>query len=195
MYIWTLLGTSIVAVLTWLLLSGFVRTWRLYRGTRVIVCPETHRHAAVAVDATSAAKWYAIAGETDIHLRSCSRWPEKADCDQACLRQVQTEPEACRVQNLVTKWYAGKSCHYCARTIGEIVWHERPPAVRLPDGTMREWKHIAPEALPDTFAHAEAVCWACHVVETFRREHPSRVIERNHLAETHHALPPSQSVY
>jgi hypothetical protein len=195
MYIWTLLGALTVGLAAYLLLSGFLKTWRQYRGVRVITCPETLQPAAVKVAAFDAAKWFAIAGETDIHLRNCSRWPERADCDEACLSQIQSAPDACRIQTIVTSWYDGRNCHYCARPIGAIVWHERPPAVLMTDGETREWKEIAPEELPNVFATGDAVCWACHTVETFRHDHPELVIERPHITTPQHTLPPSMTVY
>jgi hypothetical protein len=192
---WTFAALIVLSVAAYLLASGFLRTYRLYRGVRVITCPENLQPAAVRVAAFDAAKWFAIAGEKDVHLRDCSRWPEMAGCDEACLSQVEASPQGCLVHTIVTAWYSGKSCHYCARPIGRIVWHERPPAVRLADGQTKEWKDIAPEQLPSVFATAEAVCWACHIVEGFRREHPEMVIERIHPADAKEILQPTEAVY
>jgi hypothetical protein len=194
MYGWTLLGALVVGVAAYLLFSGFIRTYRLYRGVRVIACPENLQPAAVTVSALEAAKWFAVSGEADLHIRTCSRWPEMEGCDQACLTQIAAAPKECLVRSIVTSWYEGKSCHFCGREIGEIVWHERPPAV-LSEGATREWKEIAPEELPIIFRNADAVCWACHTVETFRHEHPEMVIQRRHPATEHHVIPPSTSVY
>lgn len=195
MFAWTLLGVLTIGIAAYLLFSGFIKTYRLYRGVRVITCPENLQPAAVSVAAFDAAKWFAISGDTDLHLRGCSRWPEMAGCDEACLTQIQSAPKACLVQTMVTSWCAEKDCHFCAKPIGHIVWHERPPAVLLPDGATREWKDISPEQLPAIFTHAQPVCWACHTVETFRHEHPEMVIERVRTAVPRHAIPPSVSVY
>jgi hypothetical protein len=192
---WTLLASLVIGIAAWVLVSGFLKTWRLYHGVHLITCPENLRPAAVTPAAFEAAKWFAVSGETDLHLRSCSRWPEMAGCDQACLPQVANSPRACLVQTLVGSWYEDKQCHFCGRDIADIVWHERPPALRTSDGVTREWKDVAPEDLPDVFATADPVCWACHMVETFRRDHPEMVIERIHGAVEHHAIPPSASVY
>ena len=195
MYVWTLLGTIVISAAAYLLLSGFLKTWRLYHGVRLITCPENLQPAAVNVAAFDAAKWFAISGETDLHLRDCSRWPGMAGCDQACLSQIESAPGACRVQSIVTSWYEGKDCELCGKEIGEVVWHERPPAVRLPDGTISTWKEIAAQELPKVFAGGVPVCWACYTVETFRHEHPEMVIERIRMAVPHRAIPPSESVY
>jgi hypothetical protein len=195
MFAWTLLGVLTIGIAAYLLFSGFLKTYRLYRGVRVITCPENLQPAAVSVAAFDAAKWFAVSGDTDLHLRSCTRWPERSGCDEACLTQIQTAPKACLVQTIVTSWYADKYCHFCAKPISAIVWHERPPAVLLPDHTTREWKDVSPDQLPSVFANAEPVCWACHTVETFRREHPEMVLARVRTAVGGRAIPPSVNVY
>lgn len=195
MYAWSFAATVVAAIAAYLLFSGFFKTWRLYRGMRIITCPENHEPAAIEVNALDAAKWYAIAGETDLHLRSCSRWPEMAGCAEDCLAQVIDSPNACLVQTIVSSWYAGRSCHYCKAPIGPIVWHERPPALLMRDGTSREWKDVKREELPYIFVTADAVCWRCNLTETFRREHHDLVVERPHVTAAPHVIPPSVAVY
>jgi hypothetical protein len=195
MTLWTIAGAALLAVAAYLLFSGFFRTLVTYRGTRVITCPENGYAAAVKVDALHAAHWDAISGAPDLHLRSCSRWPEKAGCGQECLAQIETSPEACLVTTIVKDWYRGKDCAICEREIGDIVWHERPAAVRV-GGLTREWKDVAPEELPGVFATGEPVCWTCHVRESFLRENPRMVVERPRPAEpAHRAIEPTRAVY
>ena len=38
---------------------------------------------------------------------------------------------------------------------------------------------LLPEKLPAIPAVYRPVCWTCHVGETFRREHPELVVDRN----------------
>jgi hypothetical protein len=177
------------------LLGSFANAWRRWHGVRVITCPENHEPAAVRVAAFDAAKDLATAGEASIHLRSCSRWPEMAGCDEACLHQVEADPQACLLQNIVGTWYDHRQCVFCEKAIGEIVWHERPPAVKLEDGTIREWKDLPPEVLPTVFKTAEPVCWSCALFENFRREHPELVVQRPQPVEPRHPLPPSSATY
>lgn len=182
MLTWTIIAALGAAASAFAISSA--RRYARYRGVHVITCPENLQAAAVKV---------APAG--DVRLRSCSRWPEMAGCDEACLREIEASPGACRVRTIVASWYEGKSCTFCRKPIGEIVWHERPPAVRVREGVTREWKEIRAEQLPVVFATALPVCWACHVVEQFRREHPRLVIERPHIKEQHHTLAPTAAVY
>jgi hypothetical protein len=66
--------------------------WRGYRGKRTVRCPETDPaspwEAAVEVDAARVAV-SAWGGPPDVRLKDCSRWPEKAGCEQECLSQVE----------------------------------------------------------------------------------------------------------
>lgn len=192
---WTFLLAALLLIVGYLAASGFFRVWQLYRGPRIITCPENDQPAAVKVDALSAAKWTAIAGETPLRLSSCSRWPEMAGCGQECLSQVESSPVDCAVKTIVTKWYAGKSCVFCQEPIGTIVWHERPPALRAPDGTTREWKDIPAEDLSRVFATHSPVCWPCHICESFRHDHEELVIDRPPHGTRHAAINPSYDVY
>jgi hypothetical protein len=192
---WTFVGALILAGGGYLLLSGFLRTWLKYRGNRIITCPENLQPAAVRVNALNAAKWTAVAGETDLHLKSCSRWPEMAGCAEDCLTQIESSPESCLVKTIVTQWYEGRDCAFCHKPVEKIIWHERPAALRAPDGTTREWKEIDAQNLPLVFKTHQAVCWPCHMRETFRREHGSWVVERPRTAEAHALLQPSTAVY
>ena len=60
MWSWSIAASIIVAIAAYLLLSGFLKTYRTYHGVRVITCPENLQPAAVAVAAFDAAKWFAV---------------------------------------------------------------------------------------------------------------------------------------
>ncbi len=145
-------------------MSNFFTRLLRYRETSVITCPETLRPAAVKLRMQ--------------RLRDCSRWPEKAGCDEGCLRQIAEQPEACRLHTIVATWYAGKACAKCARLIGPIVWHDRPPALLGPDGTTHEWREVAPEELPELFDTHLPLCWSCHNIAAFQHEFPGLAFER-----------------
>jgi len=146
-----------------------------YRGERLVTCPETHETAAVKVDALHAAF-------SDLRLSNCSRWPERAGCDQRCLAQIAEAPSNCLVSNIVTAWYEGKSCVLCDRPIGTIAWHEKPPALLSPEGTSFEWSEIPHETLPRVFQTCKPLCWNCYLAESFRREFPKLPVDRRRPA-------------
>ena len=61
--------------------------WRGYRGKRRVTCPDTEKPAVVEIDSARVAS-SAWGGPPKLRLKDCSRWPEKADCDQECLEEV-----------------------------------------------------------------------------------------------------------
>ncbi|HEX2757787.1 MAG TPA: hypothetical protein VHP60_04725, partial [Thermoanaerobaculia bacterium] len=94
-----------VVVLVLLAVLVLIPIVRVYRGTRLVACPETKRPAAVELDAMHAA--FPLLGDEPgrFRLTSCSRWPEKAGCGQECLTEVERDPGACLVRTIVTGWY------------------------------------------------------------------------------------------
>ena len=174
---WSLLALLAVGLVIWLSIG--LRTYLRYRGERLVVCPETQKPAAVDVDAGRAARG-ALSGNLKVRLSDCSRWPEREGCGQDCLSQVEADPATCMVWNIVGRWYADKTCVLCGKPFGEIHWHDHRPA--LLDAEMRtvQWPEVAPEKLPEVFATHWPVCWNCHVAESFRRQHPERVVDRPH---------------
>jgi hypothetical protein len=154
-----------------------VRAYFTFRGKRLIICPETHKAAAVDVAAGDAAVG-AFFNEPTLHLVECSRWPERQNCGQECLQQIEADPEHCLVWNLVSKWYEGKSCVFCRKPFGPLHRLDHAPALLGPNFRTSEWKDVRPEQLPEIFSTHQPVCWNCHVAETFRRLHPELVIDR-----------------
>ena len=155
-----------------------VRTFFDYRGKRLITCPETHKPEAVDVDAKEAA-FGAFLSEPTLHLRQCSRWPERQDCGQECLREIEADPENCLVWNIVSKWYEEKKCALCHKPFSPLHALDHAPALQSPDHKTVEWKDVSPQQLPEVFATYQPVCWNCHIIETFRRLHPELIVERD----------------
>ena len=177
--------TSLAAILIVLIgllvayvaLRPFVRTYRTYRGTRVITCPETGKPAAVEVDARLAVASQASMGTPTVQLTSCSRWPERRACGQACLAQIEAAPHDCLARSILQRWYAGKYCVFCHRPFGDIHWPDHKPAARLTTGQTIQWAEIRPAELPVVLADSLPVCWSCHIAETFRRQHRDLVLD------------------
>ena len=154
-----------------------IRAYFDYRGKRLITCPETQQPAAVEVAAGEAAVG-AFLTEPTLHLKQCSRWPERHNCGQDCLQQIEMDPQKCLVWNIVSKWYEGKKCVFCHKPIGSLHHLDHPPALLGPDFQTSEWKDEAAERLPEIFSTHLPVCWNCHVAESFRRLHPELVVDR-----------------
>lgn len=165
-----------VGFLVYRLGRAFRVYWR-FSGKRLVTCPETHEPAAVAVAAGRVAAT-AATGTPHLRLRECSRWPERENCGQECLRQIEADPENCLVWNIVNAWYADKACVYCQTPFGKINWHDHRPAVLDTNGKTVQWTQVSPEKLPAVFATHWPVCWDCHIAESFRREFPELVTDR-----------------
>jgi hypothetical protein len=169
---------SIVAVGVVFVIFRAGRAYFRFRGTRLVTCPETKQAAAVTLDAGKAAR-ESIVGAPHFRLDECSRWPERQDCGQECLRQIEMAPQDCLVRNIVAQWYVGKKCVYCGKPIETVddFGHHRPALLDARRETT-EWNEIRPEKLPEVFAAYLPVCWSCHIAETFRREHADLVVDR-----------------
>ena len=80
-----------------LLLVPLALWWRReiynrFSGSRLIACPENHQPVVVNIDARHAAAT-GMDGHPELRLCDCTRWPERSNCDQACLPQaVKAEP-------------------------------------------------------------------------------------------------------
>jgi hypothetical protein len=164
-----------------------VRAYFTYRGKRLVICPETHKTVAVDVNAKEAAEG-AFLSEPTLRLSSCTRWPERQDCGQDCLQQIEGDPANCLVWNIVSKWYEGKTCVFCRKAIGPLHHLDHVPALLGPDFKTVEWKQVRPEQLPNIFSTHQPVCWNCHVTESFRRLHPELITERKLEAKRMHTL-------
>lgn len=78
-----------------LLLPFLLRRYEIFRrfsGSRLVACPENQQAAVVQIDARHAAE-SGIDGTPDVRLCDCTRWPEHAQCDRACMGEaVRAEP-------------------------------------------------------------------------------------------------------
>lgn len=173
------LGVAALVGLGALFLIGrrALRAWLVFRGTRIVVCPESREMVAVEVDAKQAAIT-ASQGRPRLRLGACTRWPERQACGQECLGQIESAPEACLLQSILGDWYRGKSCRVCGRRFGTVQWHDHKPSLMAPDGTLVDWSSFRPEQVIDVLARHQPVCWDCRVAEGFRREHPELVTDR-----------------
>jgi hypothetical protein len=159
-----------------------LRAWRLYRGTRIVTCPETRRPVAVELKPGIATAG-SLVGEPILELRSCTRWPERRNCGQECVHQIEQAPADCLVRGMLERWYEGKRCAVCRKPVDHRSWHAHRPAVIAVDGTTYDWEMFPPEAIPQIMATHRPVCWNCHIAEMFRRKFPDLVVDRPPAAD------------
>jgi len=84
---YVVLGVLALSFIPVILLT--VRTLIRHRGTRVVTCPDTRHPAAIRLDAGHAA-FTTATGPTELRVQSCALWPERADCGQECVSQIET---------------------------------------------------------------------------------------------------------
>jgi hypothetical protein len=166
------------AVAAWaLMLFLALRTLTRLRGPMLVRCPETGRTAAVEVSLTNAAAAASI-GRSELFLKGCSRWPERRDCAQLCVEQIESSPEDCLLRRVLADWYRGKACVFCRKPFGDIRWRDYKPGFILGDRGPRQWSEIRSEHIPEVLKTGKPVCWGCHIAETFRRRYPEMAVDR-----------------
>jgi hypothetical protein len=74
-------AVALVAPAAWAL----AKVYRRSHGVREITCPEANHFATIELDARHAVARHAL-GETDRRVKSCSLWPERQGCGQACVK-------------------------------------------------------------------------------------------------------------
>jgi hypothetical protein len=174
-FVLSLIGL-IVAVYAGIALRSYLRL----RGTRVVICPETHKPVAVKLDAMHAAAT-AIWEKPELALKTCTRWPERKDCDQACTGQIAAEPEGTLAFQIARKGFADKSCALCRRSLPPLQHGGPAPGLlntASSDHSIIAWDELPAEALPVAFETQLPVCASCQVAETFRRQFPEMAIDR-----------------
>lgn len=169
------------------LLTIVAQTYQRFHGSMVVTCPETHQPAAVAVNAIRAALTATVEA-TELRLTQCSRWPERQNCGQECLRQIELAPEDCLMRTILSKWYEGKSCALCGTPIGAIHSWDHMPGLIGATGpsatgtsagiTVMACTAAPAEHLQEILDACKPLCWSCEVAEEFRRRNPDLVIEK-----------------
>jgi hypothetical protein len=153
-------------------------TWIRLRGTRVVTCPETGKPAAVKVDAGHAAAT-AVLDQPDLKLACCSRWPERAGCDEPCVTEIVEGGSDTLPKTIAARFFEGKRCAICGHPIDPINSATLQPGVLHPlTHEAFAWNEILPQDLPDVLAWRQAVCANCTLAESFRRRFPDRVVDR-----------------
>jgi hypothetical protein len=152
--------------------------WIRLRGTRVVTCPETHKPAAVTLD-TGHAAVTAVWEKADLKLNTCSRWPERQGCDQACVPQIVESGDETRPQMMAAHFFEGQRCTICQHPIDAVNAAALQPGLLDPvTHDAAAWDEIAAQDLPDAFRTRKPICANCALAESFRRRFPDRVVDR-----------------
>ena len=148
-----------------------LQTYYRNRGRQSVKCPDSGHRADVEVD-RKFAFWSALRGEEHTRLESCSRWPEKSECGQECLAQIEPSPE--NIERTLAKWYEGKSCAICARALAPADWQRSRLAVLNEQQQLFELRQLRLEEFALRLEHMQPLCWTCHQEERARQAEPAR---------------------
>lgn len=157
-------------------LTRIIRAWARLRGARIVTCTATGYPAAVRINRFRAAIGALSSRNPTVGIAHCSNWANGRSCDQGCITEALASEST--PQSIVARWYAGKTCVYCAHPIGALKPFGHHAALRSRQGTTREWSDVPPDCLLDALRTDSPVCWNCHVAETLRRVHPDLVTDR-----------------
>jgi hypothetical protein len=83
------IAAIVVLGTVYVLLPVAAHTYRRLLGPRMVTCPETLRRTPIELDAKRGALTSTF-GDPKLHVAKCTRWPEHRDCDQHCLKEVET---------------------------------------------------------------------------------------------------------
>lgn len=144
------------------------------RGRRTVICPDNHEPVTVEVDGTFAFST-ALRGQEHERLHTCSRWPEKGDCGQECLAQVDPSPE--NLERLLQKWYQGKTCAICERPLTPADWRRGRLALLNEKQKLFELRHMHLDQIPSLLDQMAPLCWNCHQEERVRQAEPPRILK------------------
>lgn len=150
-----------------LILNGGIAlmTWIRFRGTRVVICPETQEPAAVTVDIDHAAVT-AVREDADLRLATCSRWPLPQECPQGCVRQIAIRGHDTRPAVLAAHLFANRRCAICGHPIDAVrAGHLEPGLLDSVRHEAKTWDEIPPEDLADAFQSHHALCANCTLAE------------------------------
>jgi hypothetical protein len=139
------------------------------RGRRTVVCPDNHEPVTVEID-NKFAFATALRGQEHERLHSCSRWPEKGECGQECLAQVNPSPE--NLERLLQKWYQGKTCSICERALTPADWRRSRLALLNEKQKLFELRHMHLDQVPSVLDKMAPLCWNCHQEERARQAEP-----------------------
>ena len=90
--LWLAILLILAVGVVFVLLPTILSTFYDYRRKRSVICPELQRTAEIGVDAGRAAR-SSLFGRLRLRVESCTFWPERRGCAQACLRSLEPPAE------------------------------------------------------------------------------------------------------
>jgi hypothetical protein len=157
------------------------------RGRQSVTCPASHQAADIEVD-RQFAFWTALRGQEHSRLQSCSQWPEKGDCGQECLAQIDPSPE--NIERLLTKWQERKRCAICTQALTPGDWRQGRLAGLDQNQKLIGLREMTLDRFAATLENMRPLCWNCHQEERERQPVPAVILkgDRRGLATVEESL-------
>jgi hypothetical protein len=90
--LWLAILLILAAGVIFVLLPVALTTFYDYRRRKSVICPKAGRPAEIGLHAGRAAR-SAVLGRLRLRVESCSLWPERRGCGEACLRSFEEPVE------------------------------------------------------------------------------------------------------
>lgn len=140
---------------------------------RNVMCPESGMPAEVEIDGLHAF-YTLLRDQKEIRLKSCSRWPQRAGCDEDCLAQIASGPA---IERVVAKWCNGKKCAICAMPITRLDWQRGRAGALDTKRNLIELRDMNWNEFPMVLEQYEPLCWRCHETELVKRRQARDTIQ------------------
>jgi Protein of unknown function (DUF1761) len=116
---WVLLFLTAVCLMLLMPAIWGKHIYNTYRDSRSVNCPETHMPVNVWINAFRAAIT-GLSGKPKLTLADCTRWPERAGCDQACLADAERATPQMQPRDFVPA--ANRIAHLPALLAAGVAW-------------------------------------------------------------------------
>jgi hypothetical protein len=160
------------AVLVGLPLASTLQSYFKNRGRRQVVCPDDHQRVEVEVDPKFALQ-AAMRGRDESRVQTCTHWPERSECEQECLAQVEATPYS--LELLFKKWFKGKRCTICSRTLTPSDWRFGRMGFLNEEFKLIELRQLDFTELGSMDEPKRPLCWTCHQQEKQRQAAPMHI--------------------
>ena len=166
------------ALVTGLPVAVSLQSYFQNRGRQPAICPENGEPVDIELD-NKYSFWTALRGQEHARLQSCTRWPEKGDCGQECMAQIDPSPE--NVERLMLSWHKDKVCAICTRAITPSDWRRGRLAWLDKQHKLIELRQVNLRQLQSELEEMRPLCWTCHQEERVRQAVPPRVLKGDRM--------------
>jgi hypothetical protein len=139
---------------------------RLDNKERKVTCPADLSPAVVRLDVANARRTM-IESHRQMQLQSCSHWPDRSQCDQECMVQIEAGPAV--LDRIFNKWYDRKACALCGAPLSDLDWRWNRFAAIDAEHKFFVLADFDLPTLPGSLEGCWPICWTCHKKATASR--------------------------